>query len=46
MTTTMALSINLNSGRFDFSPDAMAVLASVLSARVTYGRAGAIQIGT
>lgn len=36
MTTTMALSINLNSGRFDFSLGAMAVLASVLSAKVTY----------
>ncbi len=36
MITTMALSINLNSGRFDFSLGAMAVLASVLSARITF----------
>ena len=37
MTTTMALSINLNSGRFDFSLGSMAVLASVLSAKVSFG---------
>ena len=37
MTTTMALSINLNSGRFDFSLGAMAALASVLSAKVSFG---------
>ena len=37
MITTMALSINLNSGRFDFSLGAMAVLSSVLSAKITYG---------
>ena len=37
MITTMALSINLNSGRFDFSLGAMAVLASVLSSKITYG---------
>jgi ribose transport system permease protein len=36
MITTMALSINLNSGRFDFSLGAMAVLASVLSAKTSY----------
>lgn len=36
MITTMALSINLNSGRFDFSLGAMAVLSSVLSAKITY----------
>ncbi len=36
MITTMALSINLNSGRFDFSLGAMAVLASVLSSKITY----------
>ena len=36
MITTMALSINLNSGRFDFSLGAMAVLASVLSSRITF----------
>ena len=35
MITTMALSINLNSGRFDFSLGAMAVLASVLSSKLT-----------
>ena len=36
MITTMALSINLNSGRFDFSLGAMAVLSSVLSAKLSY----------
>ncbi len=36
MLTTMALSINLNSGRFDFSLGAMAVLASVISSKITY----------
>ena len=36
MITTMALSINLNSGRFDFSLGAMAALSSVLSAKLTY----------
>ncbi|MEE3404331.1 MAG: sugar ABC transporter permease [Acutalibacteraceae bacterium] len=36
MITTMALSINLNSGRFDFSLGAMAVLSSVLSSRLSY----------
>ena len=36
MITTMALSINLNSGRFDFSLGAMAVLSSVLSSKITY----------
>ena len=36
MLTTMALSINLNSGRFDFSLGSMAVLASVLSSRISY----------
>ena len=36
MITTMALSINLGSGRFDFSLGAMAVLASVLSAKLSY----------
>ncbi len=40
MITTMALSVNLNSGRFDFSLGAMAVLASVLSAKVTYSILG------
>ena len=36
MITTMALSINLGSGRFDFSLGAMAVLSSVLSAKLSY----------
>lgn len=40
MLTTMALSINLNSGRFDFSLGAMAVLASVLSSKLTYAILG------
>lgn len=35
MLTTMALSINLNSGRFDFSLGAMAVLAAVLSSKIS-----------
>ena len=36
MITTMALSVNLSSGRFDFSLGSMAVLASVLSSKITY----------
>ena len=36
MITTIALSINLNSGRFDFSLGAMAALSSVIGAKVTY----------
>ena len=40
MITTMALSINLNSGRFDFSLGAMAVLSSVLSSKLTYALLG------
>jgi ribose transport system permease protein len=40
MITTMALSINLNSGRFDFSLGAMAVLSSVLSAKLSYSLLG------
>lgn len=36
MITTMALSINLNSGRFDFSLGAMAALSAVISAKITY----------
>lgn len=40
MITTMALSINLNSGRFDFSLGAMAVLASVISSKLTYSMLG------
>lgn len=35
MITTMALSVNLSSGRFDFSLGSMAVLSSVLAAKVT-----------
>ena len=37
MITTMALSVNLNSGRFDFSLGSMAVLSSVLASKLTYG---------
>ena len=40
MLTTMALSVNLGSGRFDFSLGAMAVLSSVLSARLSYAVLG------
>lgn len=40
MITTMALSVNLGSGRFDFSLGAMAVLSSVLSARLSYAVLG------
>ncbi len=36
MITTIALSTNLNSGRFDFSLGAMAALSSVIGAKVTY----------
>lgn len=36
MITTIALSINLNSGRFDFSLGSMATLSSVLGAKITY----------
>ncbi len=35
MITTMALSVNLSSGRFDFSLGSMAVLSSVLAAKAT-----------
>lgn len=42
MITTTALSINLNSGRFDFSLGAMAILSAVISSRITY----AITAGT
>ncbi len=41
MITTMALSINLNSGRFDFSLGSMATLSSVVSAKITYAIFGA-----
>ena len=37
MITTMALSINLNSGRFDFSLGSMASLSSIIGAKITYG---------
>lgn len=40
MITTIALSINLNSGRFDFSLGAMASLASVIGAKITYSILG------
>lgn len=41
MITTMALSINLNSGRFDFSLGSMATLSAVVSAKITYAIFGA-----
>ena len=37
MITTMALSINLNSGRFDFSLGSIMTLSSVIGAKITYG---------
>lgn len=37
MITTMALSINLNNGRFDFSLGSMAGLSSIIGAKITYG---------
>lgn len=40
MITTVALSINLNSGRFDFSLGSMAALASVAGAKLTYAALG------
>jgi ribose transport system permease protein len=40
MITTIALSINLNSGRFDFSLGSMAALAAVVGAKVTYAVLG------
>lgn len=36
MITTIALSINLNSGRFDFSLGSMAALSAVIGAKVSY----------
>lgn len=36
MITTIALSINLNSGRFDFSLGAMAALSSIIGAKCSY----------
>lgn len=40
MITTIALSINLNSGRFDFSLGSMALLSSALSAKLTHAILG------
>lgn len=40
MTTTIALSINLNSGRFDFSLGSMAALSSIVGAKITYSILG------
>lgn len=40
MITTIALSINLNSGRFDFSLGSMAALSSIVAAKITYGFLG------
>ena len=40
MITTIALSINLNSGRFDFSLGAMASLAAVTGAKISYAVLG------
>lgn len=36
MVTTIALSINLNSGRFDFSLGSMAALSSIIGAKISY----------
>lgn len=38
--TTFALSVNLNSGRFDFSLGSMAVLSTLISVRITSGMSG------
>ena len=40
MLTTIALSINLNSGRFDFSLGSMAALASIIGAKLSYAVLG------
>ncbi len=40
MITTIALSINLNSGRFDFSLGSMAALSAVIGAKVSYAALG------
>ena len=40
MITTIALSINLNSGRFDFSLGSMALLSSAIGAKITYSFLG------
>ena len=44
MITTIALSINLNSGRFDFSLGSMAALSSVLGAKITYSFLSALHL--
>ena len=40
MLTTIALAINLNSGRFDFSLGSVATLSAVISAQITLGVGG------
>lgn len=40
MITTMALSINLNSGRFDFSLGSIMTLSSVIGAKISYAVLG------
>ena len=40
MITTIALSINLNSGRFDFSLGSMAALSAVIGAKISYAILG------
>lgn len=40
MLTTIALSINLNSGRFDFSLGSMAALSSIIGAKISYAILG------
>jgi ribose transport system permease protein len=40
MITTIALSINLNSGRFDFSLGSMAALSAVIGAKLSYAALG------
>ena len=40
MITTMALSINLNTGRFDFSLGAMSVLSSIAASKLSYAILG------
>lgn len=40
MLTTIALSINLNSGRFDFSLGSMAALSSIIGAKISYAVLG------
>ena len=40
MLTTIALSINLNSGRFDFSLGSMAALSSIVGAKISYAILG------